>query len=162
LTACTWLSNIAAMLISFLALIALVNGIFGGIHKPHHSLVSFKPGASLWRDLCTHRLRGSAFPGTIVLSWEPSGNAHGHSMNWWPTACSARKKACFDPRSFAIATFALCGFAQLQFDRHSDWRHQRSGAEQSGGELAKLGFRAMIAGTMANLMSASIVGILLQ
>jgi len=66
-----------------------------------------------------------------------------------------------DPRSFTIATFALCGFANLG-----------SIGIQSGGigalapnkkpELARLGVRAMLAGTMANLMSASIVGIMLK
>jgi CNT family concentrative nucleoside transporter len=66
-----------------------------------------------------------------------------------------------DPRSFTIATFALCGFANIG-----------SIGMQIGGigalvparrnDLAKLGLRAMFAGTMANLMSASIVGILLR
>ena len=65
-----------------------------------------------------------------------------------------------DPRSFAIATFALCGFANL-----SSIGIQIGGigalAPNKRGELARLGFRAMIAGTMANLMSASIAGMLL-
>ncbi|HEV7926673.1 MAG TPA: nucleoside transporter C-terminal domain-containing protein, partial [Verrucomicrobiae bacterium] len=59
-----------------------------------------------------------------------------------------------------IATFALCGFANLS-----------SIGIQIGGisalvpsrrdDLARLGFRAMLAGTMANLISAAIVGIML-
>ena len=65
-----------------------------------------------------------------------------------------------DPRSFTIATFALCGFANLS----------SIGIQIGGiGALApnkqrsrRLGLRAMLAGTMANLMSASIVGIMLQ
>jgi len=71
------------------------------------------------------------------------------------------QKAALDPRSFTIATFALCGFANF-----SSIGIQIGGigalAENKRGELARLGFRAMIAGTMANLMSASIVGILLK
>ena len=69
------------------------------------------------------------------------------------------QKAALAPRSFTIATFALCGFANFG-----------SIGMQIGGigalvperrnDLAKLGMRAMLAGTMANLMSASIVGIL--
>ena len=82
------------------------------------------------------------------------------STNWWPTH-ARRTKAALDPRSFAIATFALCGFANF-----SSIGIQIGGisalAPNKRGELAKLGFRAMIAGTMANLMSASIVGILLK
>jgi CNT family concentrative nucleoside transporter len=66
-----------------------------------------------------------------------------------------------DPRSFSIATFALCGFANVG-----------SIGMQIGGigalvpnrrnDLAQLGLRAMLAGTMANLMSASIVSILIK
>src|SRR6202023_2902884 len=68
-------------------------------------------------------------------------------------------QGALDPRSFAIATFALCGFANF-----SSIGIQIGGigalAPEQRGNLAKLGIRAMLAGTMANLMSASIVGIL--
>ena len=70
------------------------------------------------------------------------------------------QKAALSPRSFTIATFALCGFANLG-----------SIGMQIGGigalvperrnDLAKLGVRAMLAGTMANLISASIAGMFL-
>ena len=70
------------------------------------------------------------------------------------------QKELLDPRSFTIATFALCGFANL-----SSIGIQIGGigalAPNKKQELARLGFRAMLAGTMANLMSASIAGILL-
>ena len=69
-------------------------------------------------------------------------------------------KATLDPRSFTIATLALCGFANF-----SSIGIQIGGigalAPNKRGELAKLGLRAMLAGTMANLMSASIVSILM-
>jgi CNT family concentrative nucleoside transporter len=68
-------------------------------------------------------------------------------------------KNVLDPRSFTIATFALCGFANF-----SSIGIQIGGisalAPNKRDELARLGFRAMLAGTMANLMSAAIVGIL--
>jgi concentrative nucleoside transporter, CNT family len=68
-------------------------------------------------------------------------------------------RGSLDPRSFTIATFALCGFANF-----SSIGIQIGGigalAPEQRGNLAKLGIRAMLAGTMANLMSASIVGIL--
>jgi CNT family concentrative nucleoside transporter len=64
-----------------------------------------------------------------------------------------------DPRTFTIATFALCGFANF-----SSIGIQLGGigalAPNKKEELAKLGFRAMLAGTMANLISAAIVGML--
>jgi len=70
-------------------------------------------------------------------------------------------KAALDPRSFTIATFALCGFANF-----SSIGIQIGGigalAPNKRDQLAKLGFRAMIAGTMANFMSASIVGLLMR
>jgi CNT family concentrative nucleoside transporter len=70
------------------------------------------------------------------------------------------QKAALDPRSFTIATFALCGFANF-----SSIGIQIGGlgalAPSRRADLARLGFKAMIAGTMANLMSACIVGVLL-
>jgi CNT family concentrative nucleoside transporter len=71
------------------------------------------------------------------------------------------EKTALDPRSVTIATFALCGFANF-----SSIGIQIGGlsalAPNRRHDLARLGFRAMLAGTMANLMSASIVGILLR
>jgi CNT family concentrative nucleoside transporter len=71
------------------------------------------------------------------------------------------QKAAITFRSFTIATFALCGFANL-----SSIGIQIGGigalAPNRRNELARLGLRAMLAGTMANLMSASIVGILMR
>ena len=70
-------------------------------------------------------------------------------------------KDTLDPRSFTIATFALCGFANF-----SSIGIQIGGigalAPNKRTDLARLGLRAMLCGTMANLMSASIVGVMLQ
>ena len=150
--------NIAAMLISFLALIALVNGMMGGIH---HWLAwfpdslekvfgaIFAPVAWVigipWRDC---RAIGSLLGTRMVLNELVAFSMLGP------------QKGTLDPRSFTIATFALCGFANL-----SSIGIQIGGigalAPNKRGELARLGFRAMLAGTMANLMSASIAGMLL-
>jgi len=63
-------------------------------------------------------------------------------------------KGTLDPRSFTIATFALCGFANF-----SSIGIQIGGIGALGpnrrNDLAKFGIRAMLAGTMANLMSAA-------
>jgi CNT family concentrative nucleoside transporter len=71
------------------------------------------------------------------------------------------QKGALDARSFTIATFALCGFANL-----SSIGIQIGGigalAPERRKDLAQLGLRAMLAGTMANLMSASIVGMLIR
>jgi CNT family concentrative nucleoside transporter len=152
--------NIAAMLISFLALIALVNGIFGGIHNHVFS----------WFPSSLEQVFGVIFAPiafVIGIPWKDCGlvgNLLGTRMvinELVAYSMLGTQKAALDPRSFAIATFALCGFANF-----SSIGIQIGGisalAPNKRGELAKLGFRAMIAGTMANLMSASIVGILLR
>jgi CNT family concentrative nucleoside transporter len=65
-----------------------------------------------------------------------------------------------DPRSVVIATYALCGFANF-----SSIAIQIGGigslAPTRRGDLARLGLRAMIAGTLANFLTAVIAGILL-
>jgi CNT family concentrative nucleoside transporter len=69
-------------------------------------------------------------------------------------------KETLDPRSFAIATFALCGFANF-----SSIGIQIGGISalvpERRSDLARLGLRAMLAGTMANFLTAIIVGLLL-
>jgi len=152
--------NIAAMLISFLALIALINGIFGGIHNHVFH----------WFPSSLEQVFGVVFAPiafVIGIPWGECGivgNLLGTRMvinELVAYSMLGAQKSILDPRSFAIATFALCGFANF-----SSIGIQIGGisalAPNMRGELAKLGFRAMIAGTMANLMSASIVGILLR
>jgi concentrative nucleoside transporter, CNT family len=150
--------NIAAMLISFLALVALFDGMMGGIHAHIAWFPSsleailgalFAPIAWLigvpWHDC---RLIGNLLGVRMVLNELVAFSMLGP------------QKAVLDPRSFTIATFALCGFANF-----SSIGIQMGGigalAPNKRGDLAKLGIRAMLAGTMANLMSASIAGMLL-
>jgi concentrative nucleoside transporter, CNT family len=150
--------NIAAMLISFLALIALLDGIMGGIHAHIAWFPSsleailgalFAPIAWVigvpWHDC---RLIGDLLGVRMVLNELVAFSMLGP------------QKAVLDPRSFTIATFALCGFANF-----SSIGIQMGGigalAPNKRGDLARLGIRAMLAGTMANLMSASIAGMLL-
>jgi len=69
-------------------------------------------------------------------------------------------KTTLDPKSFTIATFALCGFANF-----SSIGIQIGGigalAPNRRHDLARLGLRAMFAGTLANFMTATIAGFLL-
>jgi len=155
--------NVAIMIISFIALIALANGILGGLHHwlgSHHipfpsSLdmilgTIFAPIAWLigipWHDA---RLVGNLLGTRMVINEVIAYSLLG------------AQKAMLDVRSFTIATFALCGFANL-----SSIGIQIGGigslAPNRRNDLARLGLRAMLAGTMANLMSASIVGILMR
>jgi concentrative nucleoside transporter, CNT family len=72
----------------------------------------------------------------------------------------SKLKAILQPRSFVIATFALCGFANL-----SSIAIQIGGigslAPSRKSDLARLGLKAMFVGTLANFMSACIAGLLL-
>ncbi len=150
--------NVAAMLIVFLALIALLNGIMGWVHGYigwfPDSLQTvmgwlFAPVAWLigipWKD-APHvgSLLGIRMAGNELI-------AYGQLGQW---------KTQLDPRSFIIATYALCGFANI-----SSIGIQIGGigalAPSRKEDLAKLGLRAMLAGTMANLISAAIVGLMI-
>src|SRR2546422_4156159 len=154
--------NVGAMLITFIALLALVNAIMGGTHNwlaadglPRfpESLQQifgwvFAPVAFVigipWNDCSLiGNLLGTRMVVNEVVAFQQLGGYKGQ----------------IDPRSFTIATFALCGFANF-----SSIGIQIGGigalAPERRGDLARLGIRAMLAGTMANLMSASIVGLL--
>jgi CNT family concentrative nucleoside transporter len=150
--------NIGAMLIAFLALIALLDGVMGGIHH----WVSWFP------DKLETVLGYMFAPIAWVIGVQRHdclavGNLLGTRMvlnELVAFSMLGPQRAVLDPRSFTIATFALCGFANL-----SSIGIQIGGigalAPNRRGDLAKLGIRAMLAGTMANLMSASIAGMLL-
>jgi CNT family concentrative nucleoside transporter len=155
--------NVGAMLISFLALIALLNGILGGIHN------GLAQAGFAWFPSSLERIFGTLFSPIawiIGVPWRDCGavgNLLGTRMvinELVAFSLLGPQKAMLDPRSFTIATFALCGFANL-----SSIGIQIGGigalAPNKRSELARLGLRAMLAGTMANLMSASIAGILL-
>jgi len=149
--------NVAAMLISFLAMLALVNYCFGWLHGWVHWFPSslqqvfgwvFSPIAFVigipWHDCASvGNLLGTRMVVNELVAFHDLGAMRG----------------ALDPRSFTIATVALCGFANF-----SSIGIQIGGigalAPGQRGQLARFGIRAMLAGTMANLMSASIVGML--
>ncbi len=152
--------NVGIMLISFLALVALLDGLLGWAHA--FAWLGWVP-PSLGQAL------GYVFAPVawlIGVPWKDCGligNLLGTRMALNEVIAYIAlgvHKAALDPRSFTIATFALCGFANLG-----------SIGMQIGGigalvperrnDLAKLGIRAMLAGTMANLISASIAGMFL-
>jgi CNT family concentrative nucleoside transporter len=143
--------NVGAMLISFLALVALVNALLGLVHLSLEQIFGwvFSPIAWAmgvpWRDA------------TIV------GNLLGTRMALNEFIAYAKlgpMAATLDPKSFTIATFALCGFANF-----SSIGIQIGGigalAPSRRHDLARLGLRAMLAGTLANFMTATIAGFLL-
>jgi CNT family concentrative nucleoside transporter len=149
---------VIAMLVAFVAIVALINGMFGAVH-----------GFVGW------------FPPDVqtVLGWVGSPVAWALGVPWkdCPTIGGllgtravlnefiafsqlGPLKPVLDPRSFTIASFALAGFANI-----SSVGIQIGGigalAPERKADLARLGFRAMLAGTLANFLSAAIAGILL-
>jgi len=150
--------NVIAMLISFIALIALVNGLFGWVH----SYLDWFP-ASL-QTVLGWIFRPIAW--VMGVPWHDSGTIGallGERMvinEFIAYAHLGPLKSSLDPVSFTIATFALCGFANL-----SSVGIQIGGigalAPDRKHDLAKLGLRAMLAGTLANFLSATLAGILL-
>src|SRR5215467_8329414 len=151
--------NVLIMLISFLALIALINGLMGWTHAHWQ-----------WFPASIQKVLGTIFYPVAWLIGVP-GKDCGAVGGLLGTRTVINElvaysdlgamRAALDPRSFTIATFALCGFANF-----SSIGIQIGGigalAPNKRDVLAKLGLRAMVAGTMANFMSASIVGLLLR
>jgi CNT family concentrative nucleoside transporter len=150
--------NIGAMLIAFLSLIALVDGIFGWAH-----------GLAAWIPSSMEQLFGMIFSPVAWLlgvSWNDCatiGRLLGERLvtNEFIAFIDLGKiKSQLDPHSFTIATYALCGFANF-----SSIAIQVGGigalAPSRKSDLARLGMRAVAAGTMANFMSACIAGMLL-
>jgi CNT family concentrative nucleoside transporter len=150
--------NVGAMLISFLALIALVNALLG-----------LGGDAIGLTDLSLQRIFGWVFAPiawSLGVPWRDApiiGNLLGTRMvlnEFVAYSQLGPLKATLDPKSFTIATFALCGFANL-----SSIGIQIGGigalAPERRHDLARLGVRAMLAGTFANFLTATIAGMLL-
>jgi CNT family concentrative nucleoside transporter len=150
--------NVGAMLISFVALIALLNAVLGAAG----GVVGFE-GLSL------QIIFGWVFAPvawSLGVPWQDAatvGNLLGTRMvlnEFIAFAQLGGLKETLDPRSFTIATFALCGFANF-----ASIGMQIGGigalAPTRRGDLARLGLRAMLAGTLANFLTAIIVGFLL-
>ena len=146
--------NVGAMLISFLALIALVNAILGAASQGYLSMqvifgwvfapIAWSLGVP-WRDAATiGNLLGTRMVLNEFVAYSQLGAL----------------KGALDPKSFTIATFALCGFANF-----SSIGIQIGGigalAPERRHDLARLGLRAMLAGTFANFLTATIAGMLL-
>ena len=150
--------NIAGMLIAFLALIAMVNGGFAWLHG---YLPWFPPSA---QTIVAFVFAPIAW--ALGVPWHDCATI-GHLLGtrmilneFVAFVDLAKVKAILQPRSFVIATFALCGFANL-----SSIAIQIGGigalAPSRKSDLARLGLKAMFVGTLANFMSACIAGILL-
>lgn len=153
--------NVGAMLIAFVALIALINGILGGIG-----------GWFGYGELTLQSIFGWIFKPLAYLigvSWQESGIAGEMigmklAVNEFVGYLEFAKylqpdtAVVLSEKTKAIITFALCGFAN--FSSIAILIGGLGGiAPNRRGDIARLGLRAVIAGTLANLMSATIAGL---
>lgn len=151
--------NIGAMLLAFISLIALLNGILGGVG-----------GWFGIEDLTLQQILGYVFkPLAFLLGvpWSEStlaGSLIGQKivLNEFVAYVEfSSVKDQLSEHSQAIVTFALCGFANF-----SSIAIQLGGlgimAPNRRGDIAKLGLRAVLAAFLANLMNAAIAGFFLS
>lgn len=155
-TGLTLALNVGAMLLAFVAMIALLNGLMSGIGS--------------WfgvEDLTLQFLLGKVFAPVAFLLGVPwvdavqAGSLIGQKLvinEFYAYASFVQVKEALTPETQVIVTFALCGFANLS-----------SIAILLGGlgsivpsrrrDIARLGLKAVIGGTLANLMSAALAGL---
>ena len=155
-TGLTLALNVGAMLLAFVAMIALLNGLLSGVG-----------GWFGFEDLTLQYLLGKLFAPLAFLvgvSWgeaAEAGSLIGQKLvinEFYAYASFVQIKETLSPHTQVIVTFALCGFANLT-----------SIAILLGGlgsivpsrrrDIARLGLKAVIGGTLANLMSAALAGI---
>jgi len=156
--------NVGAMLLAFIGLIALINGVFGGVggffgaeNFTLEQLLGyvFSPLAFLigvpWEEATTV---GSFIGQKLVV------NEFVAYLDFMPYLAEG-SELIMTEKSKAIVSFALCGFANL-----SSIAILLGGlggiAPSRRGEIARFGLLAVTAGTLSNLMSATIAGFFLS
>jgi CNT family concentrative nucleoside transporter len=157
---------VGAMVLAFVALVALANGLLGGFGN----WVVARGGAPWFADLSFQRLIGYVFAPVMFLigvPWNEAGTAGGLFgtklvLNEFVAFIELGKMdaATLSERSRAIVTFALCGFAN--FSSIAIQMAVTGGlAPNQRPVIAKLGIRALLAGSLANLMSAALASLML-
>ncbi|HZF93274.1 MAG TPA: nucleoside transporter C-terminal domain-containing protein [Allosphingosinicella sp.] len=150
---------VGAMVLAFVALVALANGLLGGVG-----------GWFGYPELSFQSIVGQVFRPIMFLigvPWNEAGAAGGLFgtklvLNEFVAFIDlgAMAAGALSPRSVAIVTFALCGFAN--FSSIAIQMAVTGGlAPNQRPMIAKLGIKALIAGSLANLMSAALAGLLL-
>ena len=152
---------VGAMVLAFVALVALANGLLGGLGN----MVGVP-------DLSFQRIVGYIFQPVMFLigiPWNEAGVAGGlfgtkivlnEFVAFIDLGNAAGPAAALTERSRAIVTFALCGFAN--FSSIAIQMAVTGGlAPNQRPVIARLGIRALIAGSLANLMSAALAGLML-
>lgn len=152
---------VGAMVLAFVALVALANGILGGV------------GGWFGRpDLSFQAIVGTLFSPVMFLigiPWNEAGVAGGlfgtkivlnEFVAFIDLGNAAGPAAALSDRSRAIVTFALCGFANFS-SIAIQMAVTGNLAPNQRPMIAKLGLRALLAGSLANLMSAALAGLMI-
>ncbi|WP_394583953.1 NupC/NupG family nucleoside CNT transporter [Cytobacillus firmus] len=150
--------NIGAMLLAFIALVALINGIIG-----------FAGGLFGLENLTLEMILGFIFAPVafaVGVPWAEAVQAGGYIgqklvLNEFVAySAFAPEISSLSPKTVAVVSFALCGFANI-----SSMAILLGGlgnlAPDRRNDIAKLGIRAVIAGALASLLSAAIAGMLI-
>jgi len=155
--------NVMAMLIAFVAIVALVNGMLASVQGwfgvSGESVVKLQTVLG-WLNAPFAWLMGVSWPDCQSIGRVLGSRIVLNEFVGYLDLTALQKDHAVSDRSFTLATYALCGFANFS-----------SIAIQIGGigalaparraELAALGLRAMIGGLLACYMTATVVGILL-
>ena len=149
---------VGAMVLAFVALVALANGLLGAVG-----------GLFGFPQLSFQGLLGYVFAPIMFLlnvPWSEAGIAGGLFgqkivLNEFVAYISLGQQAAqLSPRTVAVVTFALCGFAN--FSSIAIQMAVTGGlAPNQRPVIARLGLRALAAGSLANLMSAALAGLLI-
>jgi CNT family concentrative nucleoside transporter len=151
---------VGAMVLAFVALVALANGLLGGVG-----------GWFGQPDLSFQQIIGTVFQPIMYLigvPWNEAAQAGGlfgtklvlNEFVAFIDLGAMQGSGALSPRSVAIVTFALCGFAN--FSSIAIQMAVTGGlAPNQRPVIARLGIKALIAGSLANLMSAALAGLLL-
>ena len=148
---------VGAMVLAFVALVALANGLLGGLGN----MVGL-PGLSF------QALLGYVFQPVMFLLNVPwneaaiAGGLFGEKivLNEFVAYIDLGQQTALSPRTVAVVTFALCGFANFS-SIAIQMAVTGSLAPNQRPMIAKLGLRALAAGSLANLMSAALAGLLI-
>jgi CNT family concentrative nucleoside transporter len=153
--------NVIAMLIAFIAMIALANYVVTwpqthlGVANPATLQTMFG-----WVNAPFAWLMGVPAQDCLSIGQILGERVVLNEFVAYLDLTTNAKQLALDPRSFTIATYALCGFANF-----SSIAIQVGGigslAPERRSEMAKIGFRAMLGGLLAAYMTASLAGFLL-
>ena len=160
---------VGAMVLAFVALVALANGLLGGFGN----WIVAQGGSQWFADLSFQRLVGylfAPFMFLIGIPWSEAGTAGGlfgtklvlnEFVAFIDLGNAQGPAAALSDRSRAIVTFALCGFAN--FSSIAIQMAVTGGlAPNQRPTIARLGIKALVAGSLSNLMSAALAGLFLS